>query len=120
MKIISNSKIKGLGAYLPEKKLTNHDLEKLVDTADEWITRRTGVKERRISGKDEFSSDMAIKAVKNLIQKHKVKVDDVDMIIVTTFTPDHFSPTVSAIVQGYFEINNCGTMDISSGCTGFV
>ncbi len=115
----SNSKIIGLGAYFPNRKLTNQDLEKMVDTSDEWIVRRTGVKERRISEKDEFSSDMAIKAVKNLIEKHNVIISDVDMIIVSTFTPDHLSPSVSALVQGHFGIEQAGTMDINSGCTGF-
>ncbi len=115
----SNSEIIGLGAYLPDRRLTNNDLEKMVDTSDEWITRRTGVKERRISQKDEFASDMAIKAVEDLMRKNDVKIDDVDMIIVTTFTPDHFSPTVSALVQGHFDIHGAGTMDIAAGCTGF-
>lgn len=115
-----NAKIMGLGAYVPERKLTNQDLEKMVDTSDEWITRRTGIKERRISEKGEFSSDLAIKAVENLIDRYGFRIDDVDMIIVTTFTPDHLSPTVSALVQGHFGIKGTGTMDISSGCTGFV
>jgi len=119
MKNKSNSKIIGLGTYLPHRRLTNLDLEKLVDTSDEWIVRRTGVKERRLSEDKEFSSNMAIKAVENLIKKNNVKIDDVDMIIVTTFTPDHFSPTVSALVQGHFGIEGAGTMDLSAGCTGF-
>lgn len=120
MRIKSSAKITGMGAYVPSRKLTNHDLENMVDTSDEWIIRRTGIRERRISEKEEFSSDLAIKAVENLIEKENIKVSDVDMIIVTTFTPDHFSPTVSALVQGHFDIKNTGTMDISSGCTGFV
>lgn len=119
MKYKSNSKIVGMGAYVPNRKLTNSDLEKMIETTDEWILKRTGVKERRISGKNEFSSDLAIKAVENLIESQNVKIDDVDMIIVTTFTPDHLTPTVSAIVQGHFGIKNAGTMDISAGCTAF-
>lgn len=120
MRIKSSAKIAGLGAYVPLQKLTNHDLERMVDTSDDWIIRRTGIRERRISEKGEFSSNLAVKAVENLVEKHNVRVDDVDMIIVTTFTPDHLTPTVSALVQGYFGINNAGTMDINSGCTGFV
>lgn len=116
----SNSKITAIGAYLPQRRLSNHDLEKMIDTSDEWIIRRTGVKERRISEKEEFSSDMAIKAVENLITRHNTRIDDVDMIIVTTFTPDHFTPTVSVLVQGHFGMENTGTMDIGAGCTGFV
>ena len=117
---ISNSKITALGAYVPSKILNNFDLEKMVDTNDEWIVRRTGVKERRIAEKDEFASDLAIKAVENLVEKYNAKIEDVDMIIVTTFTPDHYTPTVSAIVQGHFNIAQAGTMDINSGCAGFV
>lgn len=119
MRICKGSKVVGVGTYLPQRRLTNLDLEKMVDTTDEWIIRRTGIKERRISEENEFSSDMAIKAVNNLIEKNKVSVDDVDMIIATTFTPDHMSPTVSALVQGHFGISNAGTMDLNSGCTGF-
>ena len=116
---ISKSKITGLGTYLPDRRLTNQDLEKMVDTNDEWIVRRTGVRERRISDKEEFASHMAIKAVENLVEKNNVSVEDVDMIIVTTFTPDHFIPTVSSLVQGYFGMKTAGTMDISAACTGF-
>lgn len=116
----SKSKIVGLGAYLPERRLTNYDLEKMVDTSDEWIVRRTGVKERRLAAKDEFASDLAIKAVEQLIEKYDVEISDVDMVIVTTFTPDHFTPTVSALVQGHFGIKKAGTMDLNAACTGFV
>lgn len=120
MQYNSNSKITGMGAYLPNRILTNDDLEKLVDTSDEWIVRRTGVRERRITEKDEFSSDMAIKAVENLIDKQNSTISGVDMIIVTTFTPDHLIPSVSALVQGHFNIPNAGTLDLNSACTGFV
>lgn len=116
----SNSKIIALGAYLPQKKLTNQDLAGMVDTNDEWIVRRTGVRERRISEKNEFASNLAIKAVENLIEKNNVRVDDVDMIIVTTFTPDHLTPSVAALVQGYFGMEAAGTMDINAACAGYV
>lgn len=115
----SKSRIIGLGAYLPHRRLTNYDLEKMVDTSNDWIIRRTGVKERRIAQKEEFASDLAIKAVQNLIEKYNVDIKDADMVIVTTFTPDYFTPTVAAIVQGYFAIESAGTMDINSGCTGY-
>ena len=120
MKNISKSKITGIGAYLPTNKLTNHELENMVDTNDEWIVRRTGVKERRIAESGEFSSDLAIKAIKNLIDNNNLNVDDVDMVIVTTFTPDYLTPAVSAVVQGYFNIKETGTMDLNSACAGFV
>ncbi|MDF2984580.1 MAG: ketoacyl-ACP synthase [Eubacterium sp.] len=120
MQYKSSSIITAAGAYLPDRILSNHDLEKLVETSDEWIVRRTGVKERRISKEDEFSSDMAIKAVENLLSVNSSSIDDVDMIIVTTFTADHITPAVSAVVQGHFGIPNAGTMDINSACAGFV
>lgn len=120
MKNILKSKITGIGAYLPDNRLTNHDLEKMVDTNDEWIVRRTGVKERRIADSEEFSSDLAIKAVENLIEKSDFNIDDVDMVIVTTFTPDYLTPSVSAVVQGYFNIKEAGSMDLNSACVGFV
>ena len=120
MGIISRTKIAAIGAYLPEKRLTNHDLEKMVDTSDEWITRRTGVRERRIAGEEEYSSTLAIKAVENLIEKNNLELDDPDMLIVTTFTPDHLTPSVAALVQGYFSFTETGTMDLNSACTGFV
>lgn len=120
MNINSRSKITGVGAYVPPRKLTNHDLESMIDTTDEWITRRTGVKERRLAGKDEFASDLAIKAVENLIEKYHVCVDDVDMVIVTTFTADHLTPSVAALVQGHFAMKKAGTIDLNAACTGFV
>lgn len=116
----SYSRFVGVGAYLPNQIMTNHDLEKMVETNDEWIIRRTGVKERRISEKNEFASDMAVKAVENLIEEYHADLADVDMIVVTTFTPDHFTPTVSALVQSHFDIKASGSMDLSAGCTGSV
>lgn len=116
----SQAKITALSAYLPSKTLTNHELENMVNTSDEWIVRRTGVRERRITKPDEFASDLAIQAVSNLIEDYQVDIADVDMVIVTTFTPDHLTPAVSALVQGHFGMRNAGTMDINAACTGFV
>ncbi|MFP4016480.1 MAG: ketoacyl-ACP synthase III [Halanaerobiales bacterium] len=119
MNILSKSRIVGIGSYVPERKLTNHDLEKMVDTSDEWIVRRTGVRERHIATEEEYTSDLAVKAVENLIEKANIDVDDVDMVIVTTFTPDHLTPSVASLVQGYFAFSNAGTMDMNAACTGF-
>ena len=116
----SYSKFVGIGAYFPNQVMTNQDLEKMVETNNEWIVRRTGVKERRVAEKNEFASDMAIKAVENLMEEYSVNLEDVDMIVVTTFTPDHFTPTVSALVQSHFDIKAAGSMDLSAGCTGSV
>ncbi len=119
MQYSSLSKITGVGVYFPEKILTNYELERMVDTSDEWIVRRTGVKERRIAKENEHSSDMAINAVQNLLSKNNSSIEGVDMIIVTTFTPDHLTPSVASLVQGYFDVPNAGTMDLNAACTGF-
>lgn len=119
MKIASQAILRGVGIYAPPKILDNAQLEKMVDTNDEWIVQRTGVKERHISEPNEFASHMGIKAVEDLVANCNIPVDDVDLIILTTFTPDHFSPHTSALVQGHFGMKNCGTMDLGAGCTGF-
>lgn len=118
--MLSKTRICGFGAYVPEKTLTNFDFEKMVDTNDEWIVQRTGIRERRISAPEEFASHLAIKAVEDLIEKNDFTVEDVDQIIVTTFTPDCFTPTVSALVQAHFGMQGAGTFDLGAGCTGFV
>lgn len=116
---MSKSRILGFGAYVPEKVLSNEDLESMVETSDEWIVQRTGIKERRLVKEGEYASDLAIAAVEDLIAKKNISVDDVDQIIVTTFTPDHCTPTVSALVQKHFGMQNAGTFDLGAGCTGF-
>ena len=91
--------VAGTGSYLPEKVLTNHDLEKLVDTSDEWITSRTGIKERRIAADDETTSDLATRAAEEAMKDAGVTAEDIDLIIVATSTPDHLTPPVSSQVQ---------------------
>jgi len=115
----SKAKISAIGVYAPTNILTNFYFKEFLDTTDEWIYTRTGIKERRFAGDDEFSSDLAIKAVENLIEKQSIIVNDVDMIIVSTFTPDHMTPNVSSLVQGHFKMENCATIDLSAACTGF-
>ncbi len=90
--------ITGTGMYLPEKIVTNCDLEKIVDTSDEWITQRTGIKERRISREDEPTSDLAYNAGMNALQDAGLTPDEIDMIIVGTFTPDMLFPSCACIV----------------------
>lgn len=115
----SQSRIVGFGAYVPEKILTNHDLETMVDTNDEWIVQRTGIHERHIAHDEEYASDLAIKAVADLVERKQVSLDGVDQIIATSFTPDHFTPTISGLVQGHFNIPHAGSFDLNAGCTGF-
>ena len=88
--------ITGVGHYAPEKKLTNKDLEQMVDTNDEWITSRTGIKERRILNKDKGTSYMAVEAAKMILEQKKISADDIDLIIVATVTPDMMVPTTAA------------------------
>lgn len=91
--------ILGVGRYIPEKVLTNHDLEKMVETSDEWIRTRTGIEERRIAADDVFSSHMAVAAAKNALEQAEVAAEDLDMILVATVTPDQSFPTVSCMIQ---------------------
>ncbi|UOE56101.1 ketoacyl-ACP synthase III [Bacillus sp. CMF12] len=114
------ARITAIGTYVPEKKLTNFDLEQMVDTNNEWIIQRTGIHERRISHPNEFTSDLCEAAVKDLMQRYNKKVEDVDMIIVATSTPDFPFPSVSSIIQDRLNIGQTGAIDISAACAGFV
>lgn len=114
-----NYTITAIGTYVPEKELTNLDFEKMVDTSDEWIVKRTGIRTRFISANNEFASDLAIKAVQNLVDNQLVILSDVDMIIVTAFVPDHLTPSVSALVAGHFGIRTAGSYDLHAACSGF-
>ncbi|MGC9336988.1 MAG: beta-ketoacyl-ACP synthase III [Candidatus Cloacimonadia bacterium] len=113
-------KFAGISMAVPEKILTNADLEKMVDTSDEWIRTRTGMVERRIVDKDTASSDTAYQAVKKLLEKVSIKPKDIDMIIVGTVTPDHNFPSTACILQKRLGIHNIPAFDVSAGCTGFI
>lgn len=119
-KLLSQAKITAIGSYVPEKVLTNHDLELLVDTNDEWIVQRTGMKERRIAADDEYTSDLAFAAVRNMIERYQITVEDVDLVLVCTTTPDQPFPSVAAKVQAHFGMTHAGAMDLSAACAGFV
>ncbi len=110
----------GVGEYLPEKVLTNVDLEKIVDTSDEWITTRTGIKERRLAAKNEATSDLAIKAARRALKDARLKVEEIDLVIVATITPDSSFPSVACILQNALSIKNAACFDISAACAGFV
>lgn len=103
-----------------ERRLTNFDLEQMVDTNNEWIIQRTGIHERRITRPDEFTSDLCVSAVKDLMQRYNKTVEDVDMIIVATSTPDFPFPSVSSIIQDRLKISQTGALDLSAACAGFV
>jgi len=112
---------RSIGAYVPEKVLTNQDLEKMIDTTDEWITKRTGIKERRIASDDEFTSDMGAKASKIAIERAGIVVSDIDLVLCATVTPDYFNmPSTACIISDKLGIKNVQALDISAACSGFV
>ena len=113
------SKIIGTGGYLPKKILTNKDLESRVDTTDEWILERTGIKQRHIAEENESTSSMAVKASEDAIKSANIKKDDIDLIIVATTTPDQIFPSTACIVQNKLNIK-APAFDIQAACTGFV
>lgn len=110
----------GIGSYVPERVLTNADLEKMVDTSDEWITTRTGIKERRIAAPEESTSDLAVQAAKRALAQAGIKAADLDLIIVGTNTPDMAFPATACIVQDKLQAVNAGAFDLAAGCSGFV
>ncbi len=114
------ARIVGMGAYLPEKVLTNSDLEKMVDTTDEWILTRTGMRERRIAASDEFTSDMAVAAAKKALAEAGITPSEVDLIMVATLTPDYVFPSTAALVQKELGAQKAAALDIQAACTGFL
>ncbi len=114
------SKIIGVGSYLPKKLLTNKDLEKSLDTTDEWITSRTGIKERHIASPEEQTSDLAFEAARNAINNASINTEEIDLIIVATTTPDKIFPSTACNVQTKLGIRNCPAFDIQAVCSGFI
>ena len=114
------SKILGTGSYLPKKILTNKDFEKMVDTTEEWIFTRTGIRERHVAAKGEHTSDLAFEAAKNAIASAGIAAGDIDLIIVATTTPDKIFPSVATMVQRKLGIAGCPAFDIQAVCSGFI
>ncbi|GGE72230.1 beta-ketoacyl-ACP synthase III [Priestia taiwanensis] len=110
----------GIGSYVPERIVTNEDLEKILDTSDEWIRTRTGIHERRIAGDDMNTSHMALEAAKRAIKSAGIVAEDIELILVSTVTPDYAFPTVSCIIQDQLGAKNAAAMDISAACAGFM
>jgi 3-oxoacyl-[acyl-carrier-protein] synthase-3 len=117
---LSYARISGTGSYLPEKILTNQDLEKMVDTSHEWIHSRTGIDERHIAADDEFTVDLAEKAALNALEASGKTKDDIDLIIVATTTPDRVFPSTACLLQQRLDIHGCAAFDVQAVCTGFV
>ncbi len=114
------SKIIGTGSYLPEKILNNRDLEKMFETTDEWITTRTGIKERHIVSAHQYTSDLAVEAAKKAIEASGINANKIDLIIVATTTPDKIFPSTACIVQTKLGLSLCPAFDIQAVCSGFV
>lgn len=110
----------GTGSYVPERILTNADLEKMVDTNDEWIVTRTGIRERRIAATDEFSSHMGAKAAMRALEQAGVKPEELDLIIVATVTPDTNFPSTACWIQKHIGASNAACFDVSAACSGFL
>jgi 3-oxoacyl-[acyl-carrier-protein] synthase-3 len=110
----------GIGSYVPEKTLTNFDLEKMVDTSDSWIIERTGISERRIAEDTVSTSELAVKAAEAAISNAGIKPEDIDLIIVATVTPDQFFPSTACLVQIKLNAVKAAAFDISSACSGFI
>lgn len=115
------SRIAGTGSYLPAKILTNAELESMVDTTDEWIFARTGIRERHIAAANEFTSDLGVAAAKNAIDAANIDPQSIDLILVATTTPDRIFPSTACLIQNQLGIkNNCPAFDVQAVCSGFV
>ncbi len=114
------SRIAGTGSYLPEKVVTNHDLDQMMDTSDEWIQERTGIKRRHLAGDGEKTSDLALAAAQNALDMAGISAEDINLIIIATTTPDKVFPGTACIVQRRLGIGGCGAFDIQAACSGFV
>jgi 3-oxoacyl-[acyl-carrier-protein] synthase-3 len=113
-------KIKSTGIYLPEKILTNAELEKMVETSDEWITTRTGIKERRIAADNQVTSDLAVEAAKMALGRANLKPEDIDLILVATNSPDTIFPSTACWVQKKLRTKEMPAFDLQAGCTGLL
>ncbi|NDE82594.1 MAG: ketoacyl-ACP synthase III [Chlamydiia bacterium] len=114
------ARIIGTGSYVPHRVLTNQDLEKLVETSDEWIVSRTGMKQRRIAADDEFTSDMGYQAAKAAIEKAQIDPEAIELILVATLTPDHVFPSTACLLQSKLKASKAAAVDVQAACTGYI
>lgn len=114
------SRIAGTGSYLPAQTLTNHDLAQRIETSDEWIVTRTGIRERRIAAEGELTSDLALKAVEAAIEAAGVSRDEIDLLILATTTPDHIFPSTACVVQQKLGAHGFPAFDVQAVCAGFI
>ncbi|MBA3721902.1 MAG: ketoacyl-ACP synthase III [Parachlamydiaceae bacterium] len=120
MKISSKARIVDIKSYLPKRILTNQELEKIVDTSDEWIVSRTGMHERRIADANEFPSDMGANAAIKALNSSGILPENVELILVATMTPDYISPSTASVIQAKIGASNAAAMDLGAACTGFL
>ncbi len=114
------ARIIATGSYLPERVLTNQDLEKMVETSDEWIVTRTGMKERRIAKKNEYTSDMGREAGLQALARANLAPEEIDLVLVATLTPDYAFPSTACLIQGQLKATRAAAMDIQAACTGYL
>lgn len=114
-----NARITAFGAYAPKNIISNADIEKFVETNDEWIVQRTGIKKRRKADEKEYTSDLCFGALEDLINNYQKEISDVDFILVATTTPDQVMPSVASMIQNKFNIQGTGCLDIAAACAGF-
>ena len=114
------SKIIGTGSYLPEKVVTNADLEKILDTSDQWIRERTGIRERRLSHDDENSGDMAEIAAQRAMEAAGTDPKEIGLLVLGTTTPDLVFPSTACLIQSRLGLPDCGAMDVNAACSGFL
>ncbi|MFD0694205.1 ketoacyl-ACP synthase III [Paenibacillus sp. GCM10027628] len=114
-----HARITAIGSYVPNRILTNDELERMVDTNDEWIVQRTGIRERRIAADNEYTSHLCIRAVEDMVARYQTALDDVELIIVATHTPDLPFPSAACLVQAHFGIPATGAYDLNATCAGF-
>ncbi|HEX4840435.1 MAG TPA: beta-ketoacyl-ACP synthase III [Rhabdochlamydiaceae bacterium] len=114
------AKIVGTGSYVPERVLSNQDLEKMVETSDEWIVSRTGMRERRIARGDEFTSDMGLAAAKKALEAAKIPAESLDLILFATLTPDYIFPSTACLIQTQLGATKAAAVDVQAACTGYL
>ncbi|MFQ5547208.1 MAG: beta-ketoacyl-ACP synthase III [Woeseia sp.] len=114
------TRIEGTGRYLPQRVMTNTDMEKIVNTSDEWIRTRTGVERRHVAAEDETTSDLCVEAAKNAIESAGIQADEIDLIVVGTTSPDLIFPNIGTIIQTKLGLHGCPAFSIEAACTGFI
>ncbi len=118
--LVRGARISALGVYVPERVVTNEELSQTLDTSDEWIVTRTGIRERRVCTPEQATSDVAVEAVNDLLAQNGHRAEDIQLVISTSLVPDHVFPATASVIAERVGAVNAGAFDVQSGCTGFV